>query len=89
MRNFYKSREVCDLLGVTTSELQNLRNSGRLPYKKVGTRTIVYSKSDVDLLVERGYIEDEITRISNLIKESNLDDNLKFRLLNQIEDDSK
>ena len=89
MRNFYKSKEVCELLGITTSELQNLRNSGRLPYKKVGTRSIVYSKSDVDLLVERGYIEDEVTRISNLIKESRLEDNLKSRLLNQIEDDSR
>jgi predicted DNA-binding transcriptional regulator AlpA len=40
-------KEMCQLLGITTSILQDLRNKHGLPYVKVNRITRVYLYSDV------------------------------------------
>lgn len=43
-----------DLLGVSTRTLQHYRDSGILPYSKVGNK-IYYKRSDLGAMIERYY----------------------------------
>lgn len=49
-----RSKEVCQILGISLSSLQNLRNSGHLAFTKV-RGTIFYKIEDVNALLEANY----------------------------------
>ena len=50
-KKYLRSEEVCKMLGISTSSLQNLRNSETLPYSKV-SGTIFYEYNDVIRMIE-------------------------------------
>lgn len=49
------SKEVQWYLGIGKDFLDNLRETGRIQYYKVG-RTIFYRKTDIDKLIERNRV---------------------------------
>ena len=46
--------EVCSLLQLSTRTLQEYRNSGKLPFCKIGGK-ILYRQSDIQAMLERHY----------------------------------
>jgi excisionase family DNA binding protein len=46
-----RTRDVCKLLNLSTSTLQNLRNAGKIPFKKLNG-TILYRRADIESLLE-------------------------------------
>lgn len=45
-----RSRDVCKILRISPSTLQNLRNNGKIPFHKLNG-LILYKKSDIDSLL--------------------------------------
>lgn len=45
-KKWLKSVEVCDLLGISTTTLQTLRNNGEIPFTKIGG-TIFYDSEEI------------------------------------------
>lgn len=81
-KNFYKSREVEQILGLSPAMLRYMRNTGRIPFKKVGEKTFIYQKSDIDQIGKYGFVKDEKLRFIDLIKEFNFSEEIKSELLN-------
>lgn len=48
-KKWLRSRDVCKLLSISSSTLQNLRNQEKIPFKKING-TIFYRKEDADSL---------------------------------------
>jgi hypothetical protein len=46
-----RSSEVCSLLGISTSALQNLRNSGIIPYSRLNG-TILFNREHIERILE-------------------------------------
>jgi hypothetical protein len=46
-----RSTEVCKLLGISTSALQNLRNAGILPYSKLNG-AILFNREQIERILE-------------------------------------
>ena len=46
-----RTRDVCKVLKISPSTLQNLRNSGKTPFRKLNG-LILYRKSDIESLFE-------------------------------------
>ena len=51
---YLTGEEVCSLLQLSTRTLQEYRNSGTLPFCKIGGK-ILYRQSDIQALLERHY----------------------------------
>ena len=51
VKKYLRSAEVCTMLGISLSSLQNLRILGHLPYSKV-SGTLVYEYKDVIKMIE-------------------------------------
>ena len=49
-----RTKEVCKILGLSNSSVQNLRNTGDLPFTKV-RGSIFYKLEDVKNLLEENY----------------------------------
>lgn len=47
-----RGKDVCELLSISPSTLQNLRINGTLPYSKVGS-LFYYKKTDIQKILER------------------------------------
>lgn len=54
--NFLTSREVCEILGITSRTLQNYRDGKKIPYAQTGTK-IYYKASDIEAFIEKHYIK--------------------------------
>ena len=50
-RQWLRTRDVCRILKISPSTLQNLRNNGKVPFHKLNG-LILYKKSDIDSLFE-------------------------------------
>lgn len=46
-----RTRDVCKLLKVSASTLQNLRNNGKMPFKKLNG-IILYKRTDIESLID-------------------------------------
>lgn len=46
-----RTRDVCRMLKISPSTLQNLRNNGKIPFQKLNG-VILYKNSDIDSLFE-------------------------------------
>ena len=46
-----RTRDVCKVLRISPSTLQNLRNNGKIPFRKLNG-VILYRKSDIESLFE-------------------------------------
>jgi Helix-turn-helix domain len=46
-----RTRDVCRILNLSTSTLQNLRNSGKIPFKKING-AILYKRADIETLFD-------------------------------------
>jgi len=51
VKKYLRSTEVCTMLGISLSSLQNLRILGHLPYSKV-SGTLFYEYKDVIKMIE-------------------------------------
>ena len=51
---YLSSEEVCSHLRLSTCTLQEYRNSGTLPFYKIGGK-ILYKQSDIQTMLERYY----------------------------------
>ncbi|MBF1391498.1 MAG: helix-turn-helix domain-containing protein [Prevotella histicola] len=51
---YLSSEEVCSHLRLSTRTLQEYRNSGMLPFYKIGGK-ILYKQSDIQTMLERHY----------------------------------
>ena len=51
---YLSSEEVCSHLRLSTRTLQEYRNSGTLPFYKIGGK-ILYKQSDIQTMLERYY----------------------------------
>lgn len=51
----YDTRGLCDYLKIGKSAIEKLRQDGELAYSKIG-RTIVYTQSDVDALIQNNHV---------------------------------
>ena len=51
---YLTGEEVCSLLQLSTRTLQEYRNSGTLPFCKIGGK-ILYRQSDIQAMLERHY----------------------------------
>lgn len=51
LKDWLKSYEVREILGISPGTLQNLRNNGTLPYSKVGG-IIFYASADIQKVLE-------------------------------------
>ena len=51
---YLTGEEVCSLLQLSTRTLQESRNSGTLPFCKIGGK-ILYRQSDIQAMLERHY----------------------------------
>jgi excisionase family DNA binding protein len=51
---YLTGEEVCSLLRLSTRTLQEYRNSGTLPFCKIGGK-ILYRQSDIQVMLERHY----------------------------------
>ena len=80
-KNFYKSKEVEQILRLSPAMLRYMRNTGRIPFKKVGEKTFIYQKSDIDQIGKYGFVKDEKLRFIDLVKESNFSEEIKSELL--------
>lgn len=88
-KEWYSSKEVQSILKINSKRLQYLRKSGMLPFKKIAKKTIIYKKSDVDTLFQKGYINDNyfLNQLELMIKESILKEeskNILFRALEEV-----
>ena len=46
-----RTRDVCKILNLSTSTLQNLRNNGKIPFKKLNG-AILYKRADIESLLD-------------------------------------
>lgn len=46
-----RTRDVCKILKLSASTLQNLRNNGKIPFTKLNG-VILYKRTDIDSLLE-------------------------------------
>jgi excisionase family DNA binding protein len=53
---FLTSKEVCEILGITSRTLQNYRDDKKIPYAQTGTK-IYYKACDIEAFVEKYYIK--------------------------------
>lgn len=51
----YDTKSLSDYLKVGKSAIEKLRQDGELAYSKIG-RTIVYTQSDVDALIQNNHV---------------------------------
>ncbi len=51
MKTWLRTRDVCELLNLSTSSLQNLRNAGKIPYKKLNG-TLLYRREDIEAMLD-------------------------------------
>lgn len=51
----YDTKGLCDYLKIGKSAIEKLRQDGELAYSKIG-RTIVYTQSDVDALIQNNHV---------------------------------
>ena len=51
---YLTGEEVCSLLQLSTRTLQEYRNSGTLPFYKIGGK-ILYKQSDIQAMLEKHY----------------------------------
>ena len=51
---YLSGEEVCSQLRISTRTLQEYRNSGKLPFYKIGGK-ILYKQSDIQTMLERHY----------------------------------
>lgn len=51
-KRWIRSKEVCELLGISYSTLQNLRVNGELPFSKLG-KSIYYDVDDISKVLEK------------------------------------
>lgn len=51
----YDTKGLCDYLKIGKSAIEKLRQDGELAYSKIG-RTIVYTQSDVDALIQKNHV---------------------------------
>lgn len=80
-KEYYKSKEVEKILGISPAMLRYMRNTGRIPFEKVGEKTFIYQKSDIDQIGKYGFVKDEKLKFIDLIKESNFSEKIKSELL--------
>jgi len=52
--NYYTSKEVENILRVSPYVLSKLRLSGKIPYIRLGKKTILYRKSEIDSIFKNG-----------------------------------
>ena len=50
-KQWLRTSDVCNLLGISKSTLQNYRNSDRIPFRKLNG-TILYPREAIDMLLE-------------------------------------
>jgi excisionase family DNA binding protein len=55
MRPLLTQREVCKLLGFCSKTVKKLRQSGKLPFVKLGYRSIRFRQEDVGAFVNRRF----------------------------------
>lgn len=51
----YDTKGLCDYLKIGKSAIEKLRQDGELAYSKIG-RTIIYTQSDVDALIQNNHV---------------------------------
>lgn len=51
----YDTKGLCDYLKIGKSAIEKLRQDGELAYSKI-SRTIVYTQSDVDALIQNNHV---------------------------------
>ena len=51
-----RTRDVCKILNLSTSTLQNLRNNGKIPFKKLNG-AILYKRTDIESLLDEKKVE--------------------------------
>jgi hypothetical protein len=56
-----RSSEVCKLIGISASSLQNFRNSGILPFTKLNG-TIFFKKGDIEKIMESNLVNKNIKK---------------------------
>lgn len=54
-KNWLRSKEVRDLLGISPGTLQNLRINGTLPYTKIGG-VLYYDEEEINAVLEKNRI---------------------------------
>ncbi len=50
-KKFLRTKQVCDLLSISPSTLQNLRNRNLIPYQKIGG-SLFYKLEDVEAVLD-------------------------------------
>lgn len=50
-RQWLRTHDVCRILKISPSTLQNLRNNGKIPFNKLNG-LVLYKRSDIDSLFE-------------------------------------
>ena len=56
-----RSSEVCTMIGISASSLQNFRNSGILPFTKLNG-TIFFKKEDIEKIMESNLVNKNIKK---------------------------
>ena len=50
--DYYDSKEICAVLGISTSNLSNLKREKKIPYYQIGKK-VVFSKSKIEEWMQR------------------------------------